>query len=55
MVKPINLGIDKKVKDPVRFPKIINPLENEAKMVFVKGISDMRLEITEQMNKILKK
>ena len=51
----INLGIDKKVKDPVRYPSVIIPIENEAKMIFVKGISDMRLEITEKMSKILNK
>lgn len=53
-MKQINLGIDKKVKDPVRFPKVIIPIENEAKIIFVKGISDMRLELANKMKEIIK-
>jgi hypothetical protein len=53
MIKPISLGIDKKVSDPVRYPKIIIPLENEAKLLFLKGTQEMRIELVKEMGLIL--
>ena len=55
MVKPISLGIDKKAKDPVRYPQIINPLENEAKLIFIKGLSEIKSEISKEMKNIINK
>lgn len=51
--KEITLDIKKKAVDPVRFPSVIIPLENEAKLTYIKGVSNMRVELLNEMKNII--
>lgn len=53
--KEITLDIKKKAVDPVRFPSVIIPFENEAKLTYIKGVSNMRVELLNEMKNILGK
>lgn len=52
IVKPIHLN-NKTVSDPVRYPTVIIPLENEAKLLFLRGTQEMRIELVKEMGLIL--
>ena len=45
----------KKLKDPPRFPKVINPLENEPKAEFQAQMKLMQVELVSNMVKYVKK
>lgn len=42
------------VKDPVRFPKVINPLENEFKKSFAIEMNKMLVDLTKKMVELKK-
>jgi hypothetical protein len=53
MVKPIRLN-NRKVKDPVRYPSIVVPIENKMKILFQADQKVMVTDLTKEMVKIKK-
>ena len=52
-LKPIQYN-KRKVKDPVRYPNIIIPIENDIKALFEIDLNRMVVDLTKEMVKIKK-
>jgi len=52
-LKPLQYN-DRKVKDPIRYPNIIVPIENKAVKLFDLSLDSLIVDLTKEMVKIKK-
>ncbi len=54
-IRPVFSKIDPKVMDPVRYPKVINPYEQQMKRSFSDASNRMISQITQKMVELIQK